>query len=297
MNEAKRLRQLLANPGPIVVPGIYDCVTARIVERAGFSAGFISGSALTASILGYPDVGLQTMPEFLNAARNMARCVEIPLIADVDTGFGNAFNVMRTVREFEAAGVAGLFFEDQTFPKRCGHYEGKNVISIEEMVVRVRGACEARGSDDFVVIARTDARTVLGLDAAIERGQAYAAAGADLVFAEALLDQSEMDRAAREIPVPLFTNMNEGGKTPYLPVDRLHELGFKIISYSGLLQGSAISAMTRALDVLKQDGTAASLVPDHLCGLAERSDLLGLQDFYDLEERLYGDVKADTLGE
>lgn len=289
MHAAARFRELLAQPGPVVAPGVYDCISAKMVERAGFSAAFVSGAAVTASVLGYPDVGLQTMPEILGQVRNMARAVDIPLIVDIDTGYGNALNVMRTVRDFEAAGAAALFFEDQAFPKRCGHFEGKKLIPLEEMAVKVRAACEARRSNDLVIIARTDARAIEGLDKAIERANAYVAAGADAIYVEALLGEDEMRRAAREIAAPLQANMSEGnGKTPVLPFDVLHEIGYKIISYSGLLQRTAVRGMQKTLDVLQKERTAMSLYPEHLCSLLERSEVLGLQRFYALEERLYG---------
>jgi methylisocitrate lyase len=277
-----------------VAPGVYDCISTKVVERAGFPAAFVSGAAVTASVLGYPDVGLQTMPEILGQVRNMARCVEIPLIVDIDTGYGNALNTMRTVREFEAAGAAGLFFEDQTFPKRCGHFEGKKLIPVEEMVVKVRAACEARRSADLVIIARTDARALEGLDKAIERANAYVDAGADLIFVEALLGEDEMRAAARAIRAPLQANMSEGGgKTPVLPFDVLHEIGFKVISYSGLLQRTAVRGMEKTLGVLQKERTSLSLYPEHLCSLIDRSELLGLHKFYQLEERLYGPL-VDT---
>lgn len=295
MHQATRLRELLGQPGPIVAPGVYDGISARVAERSGFPAAFISGAAVTASVLGYPDVGLQTMPEILNQSRNMARAVDIPLLIDIDTGYGNALNLMRAVREFESAGLAGIFFEDQTFPKRCGHFEGKQVIAVEEMVVKIKAACETRRNDDFVIIARTDSRALHGLDHAIERGKAFAAAGADLVFVEALLSEEEMRMAASAIPVPLQANMSEAGKTPVLPVDTLHEMGFKLISYSGLLQRTAIRGMLDVLAVLQRDGTTMSAYPDRICSLIERSDILGLQDFYALEEQLYGPI-MDTEG-
>ena len=153
MHPATRLRELIAKPGPLLAPGIYDCISAKVVEAAGYDAGFVSGAAVTASVLGYPDVGLQTMPEILNQVRNMARCVNIPLIVDIDTGYGNALNMMRAVREYEAAGVAGIFFEDQGFPKRCGHFEGKKIIPVPEMVVKIRAACEAACASDIDLIA------------------------------------------------------------------------------------------------------------------------------------------------
>ena len=187
--------------------------------------------------------------------------------------------------------VAPVFFEDQEFPKRCGHFEGKKLISIDEMVVKIRAACEARRDPDFVIIARTDARAVEGMDAAIERGKRYAEAGADLIYVESMLGEGEMRRAAAEIPAPLQANMSEGNsKTPVVHFDKLHEMGFKLISYSGLLQRSAIKAMSTALSTLKKEGSAMSLYPEYLCNLVERSDLLGLDQFYQLEERLYGPI-------
>jgi methylisocitrate lyase len=229
------------------------------------------------------------MPEILGQVRNMARAVDIPLIVDIDTGYGNALNMMRAVREFEAAGAAGIFFEDQTFPKRCGHFEGKKLITSEEMAVKVRAACQARRSDDFMVIARTDARALEGLDGAIVRAQAYVEAGADAIYVEALLSEDEMRRAAAAIKAPLQANMSEGSrKTPVVHYDLLHDIGFKIISYSGLLQRTAIKNMQNALDVLRQEGSAESLFPDRLCTLIDRSELLGLHRFYALEEALYG---------
>ncbi len=294
MRASTRLRELIARPGPLLAPGIYDCISAKAVAAAGYDAAFVSGAAVTASVLGYPDVGLQTMPEILNQVRNMARCVEIPLIVDIDTGYGNALNMMRAVREFEAADVAGIFFEDQSFPKRCGHFEGKKLITVEEMVVKIRAACEARRSDDFFIIARTDARAIEGLDRAIERAHIYAEAGADGIFIEALLGEDEMKKAARAVKVPLQANMSEGStKTPVLHYDVLHSYGFKIISYSGLLQRTAVRGMQNALGVLRKEGSAMSLYPDHVCSLIDRSELLGLQKFYKLEERLYGPL-ADS---
>jgi methylisocitrate lyase len=294
MRASTRLRELIARPGPLLAPGIYDCISAKAVAAAGYDAAFVSGAAVTASVLGYPDVGLQTMPEILNQVRNMARCVEIPLIVDIDTGYGNALNMMRAVREFEAADVAGIFFEDQSFPKRCGHFEGKKLITVEEMVVKICAACEARRSDDFFIIARTDARAIEGLDRAIERAHIYAEAGADGIFIEALLGEDEMKKAARAVKVPLQANMSEGStKTPVLHYDVLHSYGFKIISYSGLLQRTAVRGMQNALGVLRKEGSAMSLYPDHVCSLIDRSELLGLQKFYKLEERLYGPL-ADS---
>lgn len=288
INGAKRFRELLSQPGFLFCPGIFDCVSAKVAERAGFPLASISGAALTASVLGYPDVGLQTMPEVLNQARNIARCVEIPVTVDADTGYGNALNVMRATREFEIAGLAGMMIEDQTFPKKCGHFEGKNVISAEEMVIKIKAACEARRNNDFVIIGRTDARAIHGLDNAIERAILYSEAGADVIFIEALLSIEEMQKVGQAISKPLKANMIEGGKTPMVHCEELYKMGFKIINYSGTFQRAAIRNMLDVADVLKREGTTNSVSPSKICDMAERSELLGLADFYDLEERLYG---------
>ncbi len=288
INGAKRFRELLSQPGPLLCPGIYDCISAKVAERAGYSIASISGAALTASILGYPDVGLQTMPEVLNQARNIARCVDIPITVDADTGYGNALNVIRATREFEAAGLAGMMIEDQTFPKKCGHFEGKNVISVEEMVIKIKAACESRRSDDFVIIGRTDARAIHGLDHAIERAIKYAEAGADIIFVEALLSLEEMKKVAKSISRPLKANMMEGGKTPMVHCQELYEMGFKVINYSGTFQRAAIRNMLDVAKILKQEGTTNSVWPSRICDLTDRSELLGLGRFYRLEERLYG---------
>jgi carboxyvinyl-carboxyphosphonate phosphorylmutase len=295
LNASTRFRELLGQPGPIIAPGVYDCVSARIVERAGFPAAFISGGAVTASVLGYPDVGLQTLPEILGQSRNIARCVEIPVIVDVDTGYGNAINVMRTVREFEAAGLAGIFFEDQTFPKRCGHFEGKKLISTEEMAIKIKAAASARNSSDFVIVARTDSRADFGLDHAIERALAYVKAGADIIFVEAMLTTDEMRKVAQAISVPLQANLNESSKTPMLPAKTLYEMGYKLISYSSSLQFAAIRTMTNILDVLKREDSTMSAYPEQICSVRERSELLGLQKFYELDEKMYGPI-VDSEG-
>jgi methylisocitrate lyase len=228
------------------------------------------------------------MPEILNQSRNMARAVKIPLLVDVDTGYGNALSVMRTVREFESAGLAGIFFEDQTFPKRCGHFEGKKIITVEEMVTKIKAACSARNDKDFVIIARTDARAITGIDDAIARSKAFVKAGADIIFVEAMLSEAEMKKVTRSVKAPLQANLNESSKTPMLPYQDLHKMGFKLISYSGTLQRTAIKGMQSVLEVLKREGSTLSAYPDQIASLIDRSELLGLQQFYELEERLYG---------
>ena len=266
--------QAVGSAGADHRPGVYDCISAKVTERAGFPSAFVSGGAVTASVLGYPDVGLQTMPEFLSQARNMARSVDIPLLVDVDTGFGNALNVMRTVREFELAGLAGIFFEDQTFPKRCGHFEGKKAVPVEEMVVKVKAAVEARRSDDFVIIARMIVR-LYGIHHVIERSQAYVVAGADMIFVEAMLSEEEMRKVTSSIHAPLQANISEQNKTPVLPVHALYEMGFKLISFSGLLQRTAIRSMFNVLDVLKKEDSTMSAFPSQICSALERQPAPG----------------------
>lgn len=288
IDAARRLRELLAQPGPILSPGIYDCVSAKVAERAGFAVASISGAAVTASVLGYPDVGLQTLPEMLNQARNIVHCVGIPILVDADSGYGNALNVMRATGEFEAAGLAGMMIEDQTFPKRCGHFEGKKVIPPEEMVIKIKAACEARCNPDFAIIARTDARAIYGLDHAIERALMYCEAGADIIFVEALLSIEEMRKVGKAVPKPLRANMNDGGKTPMVHYQELYQMGFKLLNYSGMFQRAAIRNMLDVAEILRREGTTNSAYPAKMCDMIERSELLGLAQFYELEERLYG---------
>jgi len=255
----------------------------------------VSGAALTASLLGYPDVGLQSFAEVLNQVRNIARSVDIPITVDADTGYGNALNVMRATREFENAGLAGVSFEDQTFPKRCGHFEGKSVVPVQEMVVKIKAACEARRSDDFLIIARSDAKAIHGLDDAIERALAYREAGADIIFLDALTSVEELKEVPRRVPGLLKVTVQEGGKTPVLPYQDLYDMGYKLISYSSLLQRAQIKSGLDALEVLKREGTTLSLYPERICDHIARSELLGMARFYELEERLYGPLH-DTEG-
>jgi 2,3-dimethylmalate lyase len=285
MRPTTRLRQLLARPRLILAPGAYDPLSARVVEEAGFEAVYVTGSGVSVGHLGLPDIGLATMTEMVDQIRRIAGAVAIPVIADADTGYGNALNVRRTVREYEAAGVAGLHLEDQEFPKRCGHLEGKRVIPVETMVARIRAACEARRDDDLVVIARTDARAVLGLDAALGRAEAYRAAGADVLFVEAPVGETEVEAVARALAgVPLLINLGGGGKTPMLPAGRLEALGFRLAIYPGDLQKAAIRAMHEVARALRRDGTTAALA-DRRVSFEERFELVGLSRYREVEER------------
>ena len=251
MRTTTRLRQLLAAPGLIVAPGAYDGFSARLIEAAGFSVVYMTGAGTAASHLGQPDLGLATLTEMANHAAHLSSAVSLPVIADADTGYGNALNAVRTVREYERAGVAGLHMEDQVAPKKCGHIAGKQVVPMREFAEKIRAASEHRTDPDFVIIARTDARAVTSLDDAIERGNRYAEAGADLIFVEAPQTVDEIRRVAREVKAPLLANMVQGGKTPRMPTDELERLGFRIAIFPAVCMAAAIPAIERALGLLR----------------------------------------------
>lgn len=286
---ASVLRQLLKGSAPVVAPGVYDCLSALVAERTGFQAVFVSGAAVSASILGLPDLGLMTMSETLAQTRSIVTATRLPVIADCDTGYGNPINVRRTVREFQAAGVAALFIEDQTFPKRCGHFEGKDVISSLDMIQKLRAAVDARADSDLVIIARTDAVAVEGLEKALERAAAYGHAGADMIFFDAPRSVDEVKSLATGCSIPLMINLVEGGKTPLMSVDELSSLGFKLITFSGTLQRAAIGAMEKVGSHLKSTGEVASLYPTEVVSLDHRSEILRLADYKALEARYRSD--------
>ena len=246
MLAAGRLRALLAREEMIVAPGAYDAVSALTIQQAGFAAVYMTGSG-TAASLGFPDIGLVTMTEMVENAARIARSVSIPLIADADTGYGNELNVTRTVREYEARGVAGLHIEDQVAPKRCGHLEGKEVVPREAFVSKIRAAVNARISPDFVVIARTDARAVLGLDEAIARANEALEAGADIAFVEAAQTLEEVAAIPRRVRGPCLLNMVSGGKTPIIGFDEAAAMGYRIAILPGVLFRNAIATFDRVL--------------------------------------------------
>lgn len=285
VTKANALRGLLEQPGPVVAPGVYDALSARTVEQAGFAAAFVSGAAVGASLLGLPDLGLMTMTESLAQTARIAAAVDIPVIADCDTGYGNPLNVHRTVEEFERSGVAALFIEDQTTPKRCGHFDGKELITIEEMVQKVRAAVDARRDPDLVLIIRTDAIAEEGLDGAVARALAYVKAGADMIFVEAPRNRAELASLPTRIPAPLMVNLVEGGVTPLLTVDELSSLGYRLISYSGTLQKAAMKTFESVLAELSASGSLEGLYPSRVASLARRSELLGVAAWRELEGR------------
>ncbi|MBM4256936.1 MAG: isocitrate lyase/PEP mutase family protein [Deltaproteobacteria bacterium] len=249
---------MLNEPGTIVAPGAYDGLSARLIERHGFRAVYMTGAGTAASAIGHADVGLVTQTEMATHAGRIASCVALPLIADADTGYGNALNVIRTVREYERAGVAGMHLEDQVFPKKCGHIAGKAVIPMHEFAEKIRAAAENRRDPDFVIIARTDARAVNGLDDAIERGLRYREAGADVIFVEAPQSREEIERVARAIKAPLLSNQVPGGKTPPLTVTELEKLGYKIVIFPVVGLMAATLAIEDALKGLRERGTDSS---------------------------------------
>ncbi len=250
------LRDLMSRRQVILAPGAYDALSARLVEAAGFPAVYMTGFGVAASMLGRPDVGLTTMSEMLDSARRIVQAVTVPVIADADTGYGNALNVIRTVKEYEAAGLAAIQLEDQVSPKRCGHMEGKQLIPSDEMEGKIRAAVSARRNPDFVIIARTDARAVEGMEAAINRGRRYHQAGADMLFVEAPQTEDEIEHVAHELKdVPLLFNWAEGGKTPPVPLSMLEKLGFRLVIFPVGALLAATTAVRQLLDVLKTDGT------------------------------------------
>src|SRR5579872_6918986 len=273
--EGASLRELLSGRETIVAPGAYDALTARLVEQAGFPAVYMTGFGTAASLLGRPDVGLLTMSQMVDNARRIARAVDLPVIADADTGYGNPLNVIHTVQEYERAGVSAIHIEDQITPKKCGHMENKQVISGAEMCEKIRAATEARSSAEFLIIARTDARAVEGLESALRRARSYREAGADLLFVEAPQSEDEVAEIARAFPdVPLLFNWAEGGKTPPIPLARLKELGYRIVIFpiGGLM--AAASAVRAAVADLRAHGAPSKLPMT----FKEFNDMIGLPE-------------------
>jgi 2-methylisocitrate lyase-like PEP mutase family enzyme len=282
---AARLRALLESGQTIVAPGAFDPLAARLVEEAGFPAVYMTGFGTSAALIGRPDVGLLTMTEMAASAGRIADCVDIPVIADADTGYGNPLNVIRTVGAYEAAGVAGIHIEDQVAPKKCGHMEGKLVIGAQEMAAKVRAAVEARSQPEFVIIARTDARAVEGLEQALERARLYREAGADVLFIEALVNEAEVEEAACAFPgVPLLFNWAEGGKTPPVSLARLTELGYRIVIFPISTLLAATAAMRAILREIAAAGTPAAALAD-LPTFGEFVDFIGLPQVREAEQR------------
>ena len=284
MTVRKSFKQLLQRNQLLVAPGCFDGLSARLVEEAGFEAAYLSGGAVARS-MGLPDIGLVTMSEVIERAAQVVAAVKIPVIADADTGYGNAINLVRTVREYERVGVAAIHIEDQITPKRCGHLDGKEVIPLAEMDAKLVAALASRTDPDFCIIARTDARGVHGFDDAIIRGRAFAKLGVDAVFVEAPQSEEELEKIPRAIPnVPLLVNVFKGGKTPMLPVERLEKMGYRIAIYPSETQRAGIYAMRQALSFLKREGTTEAM-DNALTTFKERDKVVGLEEWQALEKR------------
>jgi 2-methylisocitrate lyase-like PEP mutase family enzyme len=281
VSAARELRALLQTDGIVVAPGVYDGLSARIAAAAGFRALYCSGGAVARST-GVPDIGLLSMTEILARVREVVDASTLPVIADADTGYGNAVNVTRTVREFERMGAAAIHIEDQTWPKKCGHYSGQQLISAAEMVQKLRAAVDARR--EMLIIARTDARGQAGLDEAIRRARLYAEVGADLVFIEAPVSRAEIETIASSVSAPLVINMFEGGRTPLIPAAELAGLGYRLMIVPSDLQRAAINAMQMVAHTLLRDGSSAA-VRDRMASFAERDQIVDLQAWTNLERR------------
>jgi 2-methylisocitrate lyase-like PEP mutase family enzyme len=283
MTPRQVLRRLIAGSGYTMVPGAYDTLTARLVEAAGFSAVYLTGGGYSRA-QGYPDIGLLTLTENVHFIGLTVEAVGIPVIADADTGYGNAINVTRTVREYEKTGVAGFHIEDQLAPKKCGHYEGKAVIPLAEMVGKIHAAVDTRRDPDLVIIARSDARAVEGLQAAIDRVNAYLDAGADVGFVEAPQNVEELRIVGRSLAKPALVNVFEGGKTPMVPAAELEAMGFRLGIYPSQTHRAAIRAAQRVLAVLKADGDTRRIEAE-LATFQEREEAVGTARWRALEDR------------
>ena len=285
MTGARRLRELLAGGDTILVPGAFDALAARVLEQEGFDAIYAGGYAAAAAGFGLPDIGIVTGSEMVEHVSRIARAVSVPVIADADTGYGEIVNVARTVREYERAGAAAVQIEDQVFPKRCGHMEGKRVIPRDEMVRKVRAALAARGDPDTVVVARTDAIAVTGLEDAIERMQAYREAGADVIFPDAPRSLEELRAIAAAVEAPLVANMSEHGKTPLLSQTELAELGYAIVLYPSSTLFAAAQSVRDVARALREQGTTRDVL-DCLLPFGELNELVGLGRWQAEEDRV-----------
>ncbi|MEQ9259654.1 MAG: isocitrate lyase/PEP mutase family protein [Roseovarius sp.] len=296
----RRMRELIAAEEMIVSPGVYDGYSVRVVEKMGFKTACTTGAGLSNSRLGVPDVGIMGLTDNVEACRMIARSVSIPVMADADTGYGNPVTVLHTVERFEEAGVAGINIEDQVSPKRCGHMAGKDVIDMREMARKIEAACTARKDDDFVVLARTDALAVEGLDGAIRRARLYAKAGADMIFADAVSSEEEISALVEAVPVPVSVNMGFGLRTrpttPLIPITRLAEIGVKRVTLPRLLPAAALSAMEGALALLKGTLETGEIMhrPDLLSSIDEIWELMGQPEVRRMELH-YNDLEGVPL--
>ena len=284
MENAKLIRDTLAQHNQLIMPGVYDALSAKIAARAGFEAVFITGYSLSATLLGEPDFGVLTQTEVVGAAQRICSVVDTPVIVDADTGYGNAINVIRTVEDLLRAGAAGMFLEDQVWPKRCGHMKGKQVIPLDEQLKKLTAAIEAKAGRDFFIVARTDSRQALGLAQAVQRGIAFKEAGADAVFIEAPESKEEMREISRQVPGPLVANMLERGVTPLMGPKELKDLGFELIVWPLAPLYSVAKSLTDVYTTLRRDGSTLAIL-DRLMPFNEFNDIVGLDEKYALDAK------------
>ncbi len=284
MPSANTVRNLLDQHGQLVMPGVYDALSAKIAARTGFEVVFITGYSVSATLLGEPDFGLLTQTEAIGAASRICSVIETPVIVDADTGYGNAINVIRTVEELSRAGAAGMFLEDQVWPKRCGHMKGKQVIPLQEQLNKLRAAIDAKKDRDFFIVARTDSRQALGLEESIKRGIAFKDVGADAIFIEAPQSKDEMKEIARQVPGPLVANMLERGVTPLMKPTELKELGFQLIVWPLAPLYSAAKALADTYGTLRREGSTLKVL-DSLMPFDDFNDIVGLNNKYELDAR------------
>ena len=284
---AKALREELRRPGIVLVPGVFNALTALMAQNLGFKAVYVSGAAVTAS-MALPDLGLITMDEMVRTVKYIVDAVDIPVIVDIDTGYGEALNVMRAVREFEAVGAAGIQLEDQVLPKKCGHLSGKALIPPEEMAKKIKVAVEARRNPDFVIIARTDAVGVTGFEDAVERAKLYLEVGADVIFPEALRTEEEFREFAKRVEAPLLANMTEFGVSPLIPAKRLEEYGYKFVIFPVTALRVAMYAIREVFKTIMEEGTQAAWLDKMLT----RKELYELIGYYDYEKLDYEIAKT-----
>ena len=289
MKHTTLFKKLILDEEILVMPGAHDALAAKIVEQAGFKAVTLGGYPSSASLLGKPDVSLLTLTEMVTHTRNLVEAVDIPVFTDGDTGHGNVTNVIRTIREFEKTGVAGLFIEDQVFPKRCGHMEGKQVVDTEEMVAKIKAAADARVDQDLVLMARTDALAVYGIDEAVERANRYREAGADLIFVEAPTSEEDMRRINRQIDAPTMANMVEMGKTPLLTAEQLQDLGYDVVVFPLASLYATAWAVRGLMAELSRTGTTAGYL-DRMITFDEFNRLIGLEDIRAKEAHYYKEL-------
>ena len=288
MNARHKFKQLISSPGYVIAPGAYDTLTARLVQVAGFPAVYLTGGGYSRAN-GYPDIGLLTMSEILPWIARTVEAVEIPVIADMDTGYGNAVNVVRSVREYEKTGVAAFHLEDQISPKKCGHYEGKQLVPKGEMVGKIKAAVDTRRDADMIIIARTDSRAVEGFAAAIDRMNAYLEAGADVGFVEAPQNVEELAAIPKAISKPALANVFQGGKTPPLPAKQLEAMGYRIGIYPSQTHRAAIAAAKKVLAVLKRDGDTEA-IEHELATFNDREEAVNTAHWREIEQRYLKDA-------